>query len=376
MRASAPFELHKHILHGVALGSAIASISTLQYFTAPSHLILHAAYAHLYYVPIVLAAFWYGIPGGVLTGLVCLGACLFHVEVAWRLPYGGRYIEAAVLPLLGAAVGAISSHARRDARRYRAAVATLADANRQLHDSEQHYRRADRLSALGAVAAGLAHEMRGPLAGLGAALDMVSARGGAPRMEADVTRLARRELNRLNALVSEFVAFARPSEPRLCETNLRDVIDQAVARVDTEAERSAVSIEVDCEPSLPPLVADAEQVRQVVVNIVLNAVQASMRGGKVNVRVRRERGCQAIDVLDEGPGIAREYEDRIFEPFFTTKERGVGLGLAISQRIVEAHYGAIEVRRRLPAGTVVHVELPEISHQAATHLPGAVEAHG
>lgn len=125
-----------------------------------------------------------------------------------------------------------------------------------------------------------------------------------------------------------------------------------------EADRAGVSIELEGSASLPQVLADPEQLAQVLVNVVLNAIQASGRGARVKLRGRQDAHVLTLEIQDEGPGIASEHASRVLEPFFTTKPRGTGLGLAISQRIVVAHAGTLEIQSEPGAGTLVRVRLP------------------
>ncbi len=345
-----------------ALLAAVVAISTLHYVTPPASPALHAVYQRLYYVPVILAAYWFGVRGGLLVAVLCSLAYAPHIHVAWsqNAPYTmSQYAELVVFLSLGIAVGLIASRERRLTNRYREAAESLERANRELRESGEQLRRAERLSALGEIAAGLAHEIRNPLAGMKGALEIVAGRVRAGTPEAEFSGIAAREAQRLEGLVQEFLDYARPRPPRLRPGELPQVLRRVAGLLGPEAERAGVALAVDADasPAGPPL--DPEQFQQVLVNVVLNAIQASPRGGRVVVRCRPgAAGHTVIEVTDEGPGIPPGTRARLFEPFFTTKERGSGLGLAISQRIVAAHGGAIAIEPGAGGGTRVDITLP------------------
>ncbi|HOC16784.1 MAG TPA: ATP-binding protein [Vicinamibacterales bacterium] len=346
----------------VALLAAVTAVSTLHYVTPAASPALHAFYQRLYYVPVILGAYWFGARGGVLVAALCSLAYAPHIHVAWsqNAAYtASQYAELVVFLSLGLAVGLIATRERRLTNRYREAAESLEHANRELRESGEQLRRAERLSALGEIAAGLAHEIRNPLAGMKGALEIVGARAKAGTPEAEFSAIAAREAQRLEGLVQEFLDYARPRPPRRRPGELPQVLRRVAGLLGPEAERAGVvlEIEADAAPSGPPV--DPEQIQQVVVNVVLNAIQASPRGGQVRVRSRSEARRTIVEVTDQGPGMAPEARARAFEPFYTTKERGSGLGLAISQRIVVAHGGTIRFEEATGGGTRVEIELPD-----------------
>ena len=349
------------VVRWLALLVGVASVSALHYATPSGHFVLHALYQRLYYVPVILAAYWFGVRGGLVAAVLSSIAYAPHIHAAWshNPPYTvSQYAELVVFLSLGLSVGLIASRERRLTNRYREAAESLDRANRELRESGEQLRRAERLSALGEIAAGLAHEIRNPLAGVKGALEIVASRAAAGTPEAEFSTIATRELHRLEGLVQEFLEYARPRPPRMRPADLPDVIRRVVSLLGPQADQAGVSLVVEGADAPRDVHIDPEQIQQVLVNVVLNAVQASPRGGLVTLRHRRRDGRYLIEVADQGPGIPPEAKARIFEPFFTTKERGTGLGLAISQRIVAAHQGDIQIASQLPKGTLVEITLP------------------
>ena len=340
---------------------AVAGIASLHYVTAVSRVVLHEFYSYLCYLPIIVAAYWYGVWGGVVTAAVTSSAFIPHIRAAWasNAAYtASQYAQVVVFHLLGLTVGLLAASQRRLTARYQNAAESLERANRELRDSQEHLRRVDRLSALGEIAAGLAHEIHNPLAGVKGALEIVASRVAPGSPEAEFAEIGGKELVRLERLVGEFLTYARPHEPALRPADVHELAERVVALLRSEAERRQVTLVFERPGTLPTLLADPEQITQVIFNVALNAIQASSSGGKVRIRESLEPGWALIDVVDEGPGIPPEHALRIFDPFFTTKSRGTGLGLAISYGIVTAHHGTIEALRGAPSGSIFRIRLP------------------
>lgn len=350
-----------HLVTWLGLAAAIAALSALHRVTDPSRVLLHSIYPHLSYVPIILAAYWYGVAGGLAAAVVSAAAFIPHIRTTWAAYPAfstSLYGEIFVFHLLGVSVGLMASLQRRVTERYRTMAEALERANREIRESQEHLRRADRLSALGEIAAGLAHEIRNPLASVKGALEIVGARVPPGSPEAEFAHIAGKELARLDGMVTEFLTYARPREPELRQAMLQEVIEHVVRLLGPEAERARVTVEIEQPGSVPSLPIDPEQMAQVIFNVVLNAIQASPAGARVRVRESVDGARGIVEVIDEGPGIAPEHAPRIFDPFFTTRDRGTGLGLAISHRVVTAHRGMIDALPASGRGTRVRIALP------------------
>jgi PAS domain S-box-containing protein len=225
------------------------------------------------------------------------------------------------------------------------------------HELSVRTRRAERLASLGTMAAGLAHEIRNPLNSAHLQLTLLERRLGRTTPDVDGAReaatLAASEVKRLAALVGEFLDFARPQPLRRGHSDLRQTAEVIVSLVTPEAEKAGVALVL--EPGAPVRTDyDDEKIKQVLHNLLRNAIEATGQGGRVRVRVA-ERGAEVVlEVEDDGPGIPMDAP--VFEPFFTTKEGGTGLGLAIVHRIVSDHGGSVDIRSG--PGTVLSVRLP------------------
>lgn len=337
----------------------IVAISIAHYATDPARIWWHVVYQDLCYGPILVAAYWFGVPGGVATAVVAgLGTSLhFHQEWAGNTPFiVSQYGQAVAFVIAGTVGGVLATAERRATRRHQQALAAVEAAHTELRRSHEQLLRADRLSSIGEIAAGLTHEIGNPLAGVKGALEIITARAADGTPEREFSTLASREIARLEGLIEEFLRFARPHEPRRSDVNILDVLDRVVSLISREAADRGVSIRVN-RTEVPPVSVDLEQMVQMFINIVLNAVQVSPPGARVEIAPSTGDGMLAVEVRDEGPGIRPEHLDKIFDPFFSTRKRGTGLGLSISNRIVQSHGGRIEVQQ--PGhGTVIRVLVP------------------
>lgn len=227
---------------------------------------------------------------------------------------------------------------------------------------QQQMERADRLATIGELVTAIAHELRNPLTGIKGAISVLSR--GFP--EDDRRREIVREINlligRLNKILEDLLHYARPSPPQLKTVNLNQVIDQTLFLLDGQAKKAQAIIVKDLDEEIPPLQVDPSQMQQVLLNLILNAVQAMTHAGEIVVRTGVKEDGQRkkviIEIQDTGKGMTAEEQGKAFHPFFSTKAEGTGLGLPIVKRIVENHGGRISLQGRPGEGTRVQVELP------------------
>lgn len=224
--------------------------------------------------------------------------------------------------------------------------------------------RTEQMVIVGELAAGLAHEIKNPLAGIKVAMQILSEETSMSEEDREVIRKVAQEVVRLESLMRNFLNFAKPAKPQLAELNVNSLVNTVLAfyaksRPSSPDRPNAIRIEKDLPP-LPETMADAMQLQQIFLNLVLNAVDAMPNGGTLSVRTfhEQEAGLLRIEFADTGKGIARENVDKIFQPFFTTKPKGTGLGLAISKQLIEQHGGAITVAENPGGGTVFLISLP------------------
>ena len=242
--------------------------------------------------------------------------------------------------------------------RVRKASARLEETQRQLFQSEK-------LAALGKLSAGIAHEIRNPLTSIKILIHSLADEMATEASREKDLAVIEAAIGQVNNIIKQFLDFARPRPPSPEPMDVRAVLEETLALLVYEMDAQRVSLERNYGPDLPPVPMDREQMKQVFLNLLLNAIQAMEGGGSVRIHTRlKPQGADGksrfaeIAIRDTGPGMPPEIRDKIFEPFFSTKEEGIGLGLPIAQRIVEEHGGEIRVESRPGEGTTFTVLLP------------------
>ena len=329
-----------------------------------------SSYYLILLLPVVSAATTLGPLGSTLaTGLAC-AAYLAFVPMAYNLGYmlEGLFLRDLSLRVLFLPVVAYLTHTLAEANRVAAihAQATaeqLVQANTRLRAAEESARRSERLAALGQLTAGLAHELRNPLGTMKASAEMLLGRLKADdQLGVELAGYISSEVDRANSLVTRFLEFARPVHLRLAPTDLNALIDHAVGQLCHGDARALAAIHKNYDPGIPLIPADSELLERVIANLVQNALQASPAGATVTLKTRAAGANVELSVIDRGTGVKPEIREQIFNPFFTTKPGGVGLGLAISAKIVDEHGGRIRVESEPGRGSIFLISLPLSPH--------------
>jgi signal transduction histidine kinase len=239
---------------------------------------------------------------------------------------------------------------------------------RKMKEMEDRVQLAERLSSLGHLAAGVAHEIRNPLNAIGIGLQRLK-REFLPQEESkkeeylSFAELMSKEIRRLNGIIEQFLTLSRPFELNLKLSSLQDLLRNLVTLLQEEASSQGIHIQPEMNSDLPFVKMDNEKLTQALMNIMKNGIQAMERGGVLRVQAQPFKDRVEISISDSGSGIPEDQMEKIFNYYYTTKEKGVGLGLPIAHRIIEAHGGQLKVESNVGTGTKVTILLPVISKQ-------------
>lgn len=346
----------------------VLAVTVAHFGTPMEYEWLHDVLRRLYYIPIIVGAFLFGLRGAMLTALVVTvlylphafwmtGPHAHHHGMIHADPTGtaNKILELVLYNVVALVTGLLvekEQRARHDVEQKMVEMQAM----------EQQLIRAGRLQSLGELTAGLAHEIKNPLASLKASSAIIADEipESSPRRKMVV--ILQKEIDRLAALLERFLAFARPGKLTLAEVGLSHAVDQAVALVKPQADVRHVALHVDLQTPNLAIQGDPDKVTQILLNVLLNAVQFTPEGGQVAVQGTAQSLSHGkfavVGVLDQGPGIKEADRERIFDPFFSTRENGTGLGLSIASRLIDEHHGYIEVTNRPGGGSEFSLFFP------------------
>jgi len=220
--------------------------------------------------------------------------------------------------------------------------------------------RAEHLATLGELAAGLAHEIRNPLAGIAGVVDVMAKELPPSSPSRAVLGDVQNEVLRIQSILNDLLSYARPRPPTFHPADLNTTVEQAILMARQQVRTKPVEVLFAPNPSMPPVCHDPALLQQVVLNLVMNGIQAISGEGKVEVAIAREDPNALITVKDTGKGISPDALPKIFKPFFTTRKEGTGLGLSLASGIVQSHGGTIEARSILGQGTQFRIQFPMV----------------
>ncbi|MBA2341572.1 MAG: sensor histidine kinase [Pyrinomonadaceae bacterium] len=362
---------HSAKLQAAGIAIVILSVTALHLITPLDRITLHEIYQRLYYIPIIAAAVLFGMRGGFGAALFASLAYIPHISLHWQhrnFDYSlNQYAEIILFNVIGIVTGVLSDRSRRARARTERTAEELQKAYAELRQTFEQLLQAERLTSLGELSAAVVHEVRNPLGSIKGAVEILEDALPPDNPRREFADIAKREVERLDRLVGEFLHFARPPKPAVAPADVNEIVRSVATLTEQRAATQNVRVELSLAPDLPLLMIDAEQIKQVLLNLTINALQAMPGGGRIMLRTFSANGDGvAIEVEDEGGGVDTAIALRIFDPFFTTKEKGVGLGLSIAYKIAAQHGGSLSVSNS-ERGATFKLQFPSTPPQSARH---------
>ncbi|MFE8065233.1 MULTISPECIES: ATP-binding protein [Priestia] len=237
-----------------------------------------------------------------------------------------------------------------------AVLSTVKDVTDKRQEAEILLQKSEKLALIGQMAAGIAHEIRNPLTSIKGFIQLFKSKYIS---EEEHFNLVLSELERINLIVGEFLVLAKPTAREFKKREITSLLKDVVMLINAQAIMNNIQIFLECESDIPPVICEENQLKQVFVNILKNAIEAMPNGGIIDVKIKKkEKNRVSIYFIDQGLGIQEDRLLTLGEPFYTTKEKGTGLGLMVSYKIVESHGGELKISSKVNRGTTVEVILP------------------
>ncbi|TCT15570.1 signal transduction histidine kinase [Natranaerovirga pectinivora] len=330
------------------ISSLLIIITALHYFTSNNEFKLHELYRRLYYIPIIVGAFYFKLLGGMILPIVI--SLLYMPYVFIFSGHTGADLIADVFELIMFyTIGGITG----------LLVQKIYDTTLENSRLEEEIQRADKLSAIGQLASGVAHEIRNPLAIINTISQTLMEDNHLKQDQKEGLEIIKEEVARSNKVINELLNFSRSSKLEKEKIDINKLINNVVILTEKYGAQKGVEIQFKQGNNSPAFImGDEEKIKQAFINIIFNGVDAIQNKGVIGIELTSKEKFVYIEFEDTGKGIEEENIEKIFNPFYTTKETGVGLGLAITYRIVEDHKGTINFISAINRGTKVTVTFP------------------
>jgi two-component system, NtrC family, sensor histidine kinase HydH len=328
------------VFKGCLIGGGIVVVSLLQHLTQRQEKYYHLFYRELYFLPLIAAGIWFGLRGAILSSL---GITLSYLPIIWREWQGfssgdfDRILQIIILNILAMILGLISD-------REKASLNAL--------------QKSETLADLGGAVSGILHDMKTPLIAIGGYARSIKKNLSETDPNQKKLDTIVKEVERLDNLTRDILFYARPVPEKPPPRDLNELVRGCCPLAKEAARKRNIRMEISLSPSLPSVSVDKPALERTLLNLLLNAIEASPDGGLVTVKTEMKGREAVISIGDEGPGIPVELRKQIFFPFFTTKKEGTGLGLSIAFKIVKTHGGHITVRDNGRTGTIFEIHLP------------------
>ncbi|MCJ7600150.1 MAG: ATP-binding protein [Desulfobulbaceae bacterium] len=327
-----------------AIALMVICITILHYRSDHFNISSQILFRELYFLPIILAGFWFGVCGGMAASL---SVTLLYLPFVLALPEGisshkfGNLIQIIIFNIFGLLFGLLFGRHKRQ---------------------QQKLLEAESLAAMGRAVSCIAHDMKTPLMAIGGFVQQVRRKVADDKLNKKLD-FAVKQVRRLEALVGDMLAFAKPLNLQYQQGAVNDLIHEVVLISGEKASRHAVTIATELQEDMPTVAYDRQRLQQALLNLVNNALEASPRGGEVILRSQANGACITIEIIDQGDGIPKERQVDIFTPFVTTKKEGTGLGLPIVKKVIEAHAGSITVSKNSEKGVTFRIAIPLKHHK-------------
>ena len=312
---------------------------------------MHAIHSRFCYIPIVIAASWFGLRGGVYsaTAISILLLPYLFSSISNEGDLSLELVEIFFYYAIGILIGALVDREMR---------------SRHKHEKMQlQLERSQRLSLIGQIAAGVAHEIKNPLASIKGALEILGDQKVAKLDQDEFREIGFKEVKRIDSTISEFLEFARPKETRKQKLDLSASLETSLKQLQPQVTKVGMQLQTSIDRGVYVL-GDQEKLHQAVLNLLLNAIDASQAGGSISIGLAHNSSREIVlSISDSGKGMTPLEIGQAFDPFYTTKTSGTGLGLSIVKSIVEAHDGHIEMTSEPHKGTRINITLPGIKEQ-------------
>lgn len=350
----------------------VALIGILHQVTPSEQLFQHELYRRLGYFPIVVGGLLYGLRGGLIIAFLSLIAFIPHLRHLYHFDldiYRSDLTEIVLYLSAGALVGFIAGKEKKLREKYRLLSQQLEKSYKKLHkettlliEVEEQLRASQKFSALGRLAASLAHEIKNPLAGIRGASEILLDDFPLGHPKREFVDILLKETGRLGMTVDEVLRFSRDQQQQIGGEPALEPLEQMLSGVvrllETQLRKKTINLSLVIPPEYGSIMVDGNKTAQVFINLILNACEVLRPGGTIEIMISGNADELTITVADDGPGIPEKEREKIFEPFYTNREDGTGLGLAISSRIIESLGGTIGVKDAPGGGALFTVTLP------------------
>ncbi len=318
----------------------IATVGLFQYLTELDEHAYHMLYQGLFFLPVMLAGSWFGLRSALITSLSITAILIPFTFIHWKgLSVGdiNNVVELILYNLAAMILGMLKDREQRE---------------------QQRSREAEKFASAGKAVSALVHDLRTPLVAIGVLSRSMQRNLKQNDPLEEKLKLVAQETQRLEKMVNEMLDFSKPLELHLSREDVMRVLNQTLQIVADTAKKKAVTVQTKSSGSLPLLTFDCQRMKQLFINLLMNAIEASPEAETVTVHTYRKGGKLIVDVTNRGSGVPYDRREEIFLPFFTTKKEGTGLGLPIVKKIIEAHHGQIKILDNSDRGTTFRTIMP------------------